>query len=688
MLDLFVGRDVELSQLEASVAKPSRRTVVVVIHGLGGVGKSALANRFAHLRAEQFSLVWWICADSPAAFTAGLAVLGVFLDPQVADRSIEQQSESAITWLASHDGWMLVLDDLANPGDAVMLLEWLWTGTVVITSRRATGWGSARTLRLDELPRDQAVELLTKVARCARPHADLTDADLLCRELGNLPLAIEQAASFLASAAVTPSRYLELLREQPSRMLAARSKGGDTQRTLAQVWRVALDSVVASPLAGMVLRVLAWFAPSGIPRSFLDSLGDELEICDALSRLATWSMIGLAETAISVHPLVQAAARTPEPTGPHRRSGDIAISRDFAADAIVRALHQGDRDKPSAAALVQAALLHARTLIDRIASDTETAATCRLLNELGTHLKDNGDPTAAIGYLARAHRGRERIVGRDHPDTLDSLHDLAHAYRLSGDSANAIHHGEITLASRQRVLGRGHPDTVTSRHELARALESSGALDRAILLYEAVLTSRVRQFGFDHSAALDPLNDLARTYRSSGDPVRAVPLYGIALASLEGRRTDGHPTVVALKIDFGHACCSYGDYSKAIPLYESALVERERDLGRDHPDTVDLRRHLALACGESGELRRAVSLYERVLESRRRVLGDVHPDTLGSSCDLAHACWIVGDTGRAILICKSILVDCRRALGPHHPTSNAVIALLSHISDEPSPREP
>lgn len=55
--ELFVGRTGELERLDR-VAASSGRAVVVAVHGLGGVGKSTLAARFAHLHAERFTLVW------------------------------------------------------------------------------------------------------------------------------------------------------------------------------------------------------------------------------------------------------------------------------------------------------------------------------------------------------------------------------------------------------------------------------------------------------------------------------------------------------------------------------------------------------------------------------------------------------------------------------------------------------
>ena len=75
---LFVGRAHELARLDAAMAGPGG-AVVQAVHGLGGVGKSTLAARWAAAHAGDYLVTWWITATTPADIDAGLAALAVGL---------------------------------------------------------------------------------------------------------------------------------------------------------------------------------------------------------------------------------------------------------------------------------------------------------------------------------------------------------------------------------------------------------------------------------------------------------------------------------------------------------------------------------------------------------------------------------------------------------------------------------
>ncbi|WP_246143627.1 NB-ARC domain-containing protein [Actinacidiphila oryziradicis] len=196
---LFVGRGCELDRLDAALAAPGA-ALVQAVHGLGGIGKSTLAAHWAATRPHGRAPIRWITADSPAAIRQGLADLATALQPVLAQVLPDMAlAEWGLQWLASHTGWLIVLDNANDPADIARLIARAPSGRFLITSRLATAWSDATTLvRLDILEPPESLALLTRIATAHSPGRDLDGAAGLCAELGHLPLAIEQAAAYLA----------------------------------------------------------------------------------------------------------------------------------------------------------------------------------------------------------------------------------------------------------------------------------------------------------------------------------------------------------------------------------------------------------------------------------------------------------------------------------------------------------
>ena len=111
---------------------------------------------------------------------------------------------------------------------------------------------------------------------------------------------------------------------------------------------------------------------------------------------------------------------------------------------------------------------------------------------------------------------QERVLGADHPGTLDTRDNLATAYQDAGHIAKAITLYEQNLAARERVLGADHPGTLDTRDNLATAYQDAGHIAKAITLYEQNLAARERVLGADHPDTLDTHDNLAAQVLPSG----------------------------------------------------------------------------------------------------------------------------------------------------------------------------
>ncbi|WP_157531845.1 MULTISPECIES: tetratricopeptide repeat protein [unclassified Kitasatospora] len=644
----FVGRAGELQLLDA-VLDGAGAVVVQALHGLGGVGKSALAARWAGTRVSRNNPVWWITADTPTDLDAGLAALAAALQPALAQLPQEQLTERALQWLATHTGWLLVLDNVDDPYHVAPLLGRVTTGRILITSRRSSGWhDTAISVPLDVLSPNEAVDLLTQILTrdSSPPPADPEGAAELCRELGELPLAIEQAGAYIAEAGITARAYLGLLADHPADMYREAGEGHDVERTIAQIWRITLDRLTDTPLASQILRILAWYAPDNIPRSLFGPLDTRPAVHRAIRRLAAYSMITANSDTLTVHRLVQALARTPDTTDPHRQPDDTIQALHDAAALVHTAIPTTDWVNPATWPAWRRLLPHVETLESRAHHTTDTRTTAELLFGTGVFLRDQGQAQRAIQYLQRAHNDFDRLLGADDSDTLTAQDNLAWAYRVAGDLDRAIPLFEQTRDDRVRELGEKHRDTLATCNNLAEAYQEAGDLKRAIPLLEQTLANSVVEQGEDDPATLTTRNNLARAYRAAGD------------------------------------------LHRAIPLFEQTLTDQIRNVGGKHPQTIVSRNNLGHAYRVAGDLKRAISLYKRASRDAVREMSPYHPIAITLRNNLARAYEMAGARERANRLHKQTLNDAMLALGPNHPTTKLVAAPLNTSQGTPGLNEP
>ncbi|MFF7251546.1 tetratricopeptide repeat protein [Embleya sp. NPDC008237] len=659
----FVGRVRTLETLDTTFARAGGLTVQV-LHGLGGVGKSTLAAHWARTRCAG-NPRWWITADSETAVTTGLADLAHALQPALTALPTEVLRERAVQWLTGHDDWLIVLDNVDRIDHIRPLLDRFTTGRFLITTRRATGWHTTDTLRLDVPDENEAFDLFTRVLRRQRPR-DIDGIAEVCAELGHLPLALEQAAAYCAETRTPPRSYLDMLAKWPAAMYGETAEDHDPSHTIARVWRITLDRLDDTPLAGVVLRILAWYAPTDIPRNLLDDLAAPPALAKALGRLNAHSMITEHDGLITVHRLVQAFARTPDPNDPHRHAEDVTLARDKASERLAQALPTNPRD-PSAWPTWRRLLPHVTDHTGHIPDGAETAMTARLLHETAVFLNDQGDTARAIANNARALGIRTRVLGEDDPDTLASRNNLAQIHAQAGNPRLAVVLHERTLADRRRVLGEDHPDTITSRNNLAGAYQTNGEVRRAAELFERIVVDSRQILGEHHPDTLRARNNLAGAYQAIGNITRAVGLYKSTLSDRRHVLGERHPDTLASRSNLASAYLAAGNTIRAIRLFDEIATDCTSLFGEKHPMALTARVNLAAAHLQAGNATQAVALFEHILTDLETVLVKNHPNVLTARNNLAAAYRAANNPGRAIPLLRDVHVRLESTLGVDNP---------------------
>ncbi|MFF0160642.1 FxSxx-COOH system tetratricopeptide repeat protein [Streptomyces sp. NPDC005263] len=665
----FVGREGELDRLDAALRRPGT-ALVQAVHGLGGIGKSSLAAYWAANRAHGHAPIRWITADSFGSVQQGLADFATALQlPLARAMPVEALAEYALEWLSTHHGWLLILDNVNDPADIARLIARAPGGRFLITSRLATVWSDAATLvPLGILEPDESLTLLADIVTGAGPR-DMDGAVELCEELGHLPIAVQQAAAYLAqNPFITPRAYLQLLAESPAMMYRHGAATARAEHTIDRIWNITLDRINSlQPQAADLLRTLAWYAPEHIPVSLLDGFADPATLSTALGLLSTYSMIAPdpAVGTLAIHRLVQGVARTPDTDIPHRTPDLIAQARNRAT-ALLSAAQPNDFEDPDTWPRWRALLPHIDALADHAAEITDTAATEAVLTGAGGFLENQGLTARATRHVQRALSYSVRELGEDHPDTLAARNNLASAYRSAGDLQNAVPLLERVLADAERLLGQDDPSTLAYRNNLAYTYQSTYDLRRAASLFEQNLDLAPQVLGEDHRITLKARAGLAVIAWSEKDLPLAVSLFTKVLEDSVRVLGEDHQETLSLRNHLVYALESSGDSQGAASMSEQNLNHTIRVLGRDHPDTLRARGGYASVLRSMGEVERAGAVFEHNLAERIRLLGEDHPDTVTARGNLAVTVEMTGDLRRAITLYEQTVTDAARVLGKQH----------------------
>ena len=232
-------------------------------------------------------------------------------------------------------------------------------------------------------------------------------------------------------------------------------------------------------------------------------LEDPLAAGDAIGALHGYSLISPhADWSISVHRLVQAVTVDQMPT-------ELASEWLQAAAAVIEAAIPNDPRQRKAWTDFAALLPHAQAAL---AAGTEG------MQRIASYVGFSGNFAAARDLQRRVVDARERVLGPEHPDTLDARANLASWTGEAGDAAGARARLAALVPTVERVVGPEHPDTLADRASLARWTGEAGDAAGWPVIYMrpwCPVIERVR--GREHADALDVRGDLARWTAAAGD---------------------------------------------------------------------------------------------------------------------------------------------------------------------------
>jgi tetratricopeptide (TPR) repeat protein len=582
----------------------------VTLSGMGGVGKTTLATEFAHKYGIFYDLVYWMRGESRDEFLRSCLSLLNELKIPTPDRG--RYAEDAYYYIIIKlindclpKQSLLIIDNL----EAFILVENLSPPQVhILYTSRNNEW--KRKLDIDVLKREESIALLLQLAGLDPVLSD--QAGVLAEELGDLPLALAQAAAYIKQQQLSSfETYLEHYRVSQADILAQKQTQSFLNKREAIVmttWNTTMQKL--SPQAKHLMLFLSYVNPNNIPLRLFDGIEESEKTATELTR---YSMVqnDNENNVLSIHRLIQFVIRN-------------SLSENQSQEVINLLLTQFDKQVLFEECQIETwpySYMLAPHL-DQVLAYTEPQAPCDikrksdLLTILGKILTNQGFLIQAKEKYQHAYDQTILVSDLDSLDVAKTSNNLGRAYGNLGEYTKQKDHLDMTLAIKKFHCTSDYKD-------LTSALGQGDERVAQRLKFERSLITR------ENHADLECFN------RAN------VRRCGNTLSFLEWSASIQRKTHSEIELELeeklhnlGTAYGNLKKYADQKKYFEQALEIYKRTYGLENPETAQALHSLGKVYGNLRLFAEQKKYLQQVLRLYEEIYGTQHSKTADVLYDL------------------------------------------------------
>ncbi|KAJ5288687.1 hypothetical protein N7478_001717 [Penicillium angulare] len=636
---------------------------VVVLMGLGGVGKSQIAIEYSFRVREESPTTWvfWVHASNAARFEQSFWRIANRTKIPGRQDPASNIFEIVCGWLQDlKERWVMIID---NADDDEFLREWMSkpsteedgiiprpplltfiprcaNGSIIWTTRSkrvATNIANARDIiPIEPMDTTQVVALVEKKLTTKQDHDDMIK---LAEALEGMPLAIVQATAYIERRAPRCSvkQYLEELQksdDQKQKLLnleaGHRQRDWEARNSILATWQISFDHIQKiRPSAADLLSLMSFFDRQGIPEVALQNPpGDLVCLRNFLAKQGIVNhMASVPQDTYNTS--LDDASKTQNLCCNDSFEDDITVLREYSFISLTQDLKifQMHRlvqlaTRSWLAAYGEADIWQAHFLWN-IQREFRTGDNSRWVKcqSLFPHVK-----------AAMSQRPRLKVAVKKWACLLISGAQYA---SWSGNTSEMMRMALKANEETERLLGSEHEYSMAAREMLALAYADAGKLREAESLQLGILEIYKRTLGEKHQNYVSHMHSLANTYQRQG---RLQDATSLKIRALEIRKnTLGDDDPLTLKL-LGSLASTYLDHDlleNAGSLNVQYLEKAKKMLGEEHPDVIAIMENLAITYFRQGRLHDAEILELQTVEACKKVLGESHSHTIRCMSNLA-----------------------------------------------------
>ncbi|MCJ1466426.1 hypothetical protein MMC07_005045 [Pseudocyphellaria aurata] len=712
----FVVRDAAMNQLREALLPASTedaRRKVFVLHGLGGIGKTQLAVEFARKHQTSYTAIFWIDSSTKEKLRQNIGDLASRLPQnQVSEKircySQEQCSDvdkvvnEVLKWLSQplNNQWLLVFDNVdrefptsSEDQEAFDVRDYFPEadhGSILITSRLSSLWRLGIDMKLEPVDEIQGGRILEN------SFGKLVEgSSKLVRLLQGLPLAINQAGSYMRETSTNVADYMVLYDRAWRKLMKSRNSA---DRSVLTTWTLSFEHLRAQSEEAANLLLLWAFLDSqdfwyGLLAPALDQdsfgpapdwlakcVGDELDFKECMGLLLKYSFIDakVETSSFSIHSVFHHWCRHAFEVykTAMSRLAMIIVASAAPSRTILDYTVRQRRILPHCDCiftLVQQRMQD--SLIDGIDLEWQS----NICDTLGILYSEQGRLKEAEFLYQGALTGFEKAWGAEHTSTLSTVHNLGSLYSDQGRLKEAEDMYLRALTGKEKAWGVEHTSTLDTVHNLGKLYSDHGRMKKAEDMYLRALTGCEKAWGAEHTSTLDTVNNLGSLYSDQGRMKEAEDMYLRALTGYEKAWGVEHTSTLNAVNNLGLLYSNQNRMKEAEDMYLRALAGYEKAWGAEHTSTLNTVNNLGILYSDQGRMKEAEDMYLRALTGKEKAWGAEHTSTLNTAHNLGS---LYSDQGRmkeAEDMYLRALAGCEKAWGAEHTSTLETVNNLGNL---------
>lgn len=597
----FLGREADMQRLKEKLENTSK---VVLMNGLGGIGKTVLATAYVQQYGGDYDHLAWINRGEDLINSFALNKdleerLGIPLEQE---EDLKARFHRILRKLNQLPGQNLLVID--NAQDQVAQKEIYDTlpsppsWRVLLTSRRNLS-GFDR-LPLDTLQPESARALFGLHYSGAFTEEAL---EALLKEIGYHTLTIELLAKLLdrlnnvLSVAALTKTLKEKQLDNPRLQQKVWARHSGEERGVYMHLMKAFELI---DLTDQEKWLLKQFIVLPVERYTVPTLADflqaePLDINESLNNLSDKGWLTLHEDkTFSIHRLISKVAEY-----------HLHLGFEDLETLVERLIQKMNVDAYTSRVTATAPWINYATTVANYFTEENQVQLATLQNTIAKAYRSFGQYEEALDYSQRALAIRESVLRTNHPDVAKSYNDIANTYRSLRQFEEALDYSQKALAIVESVLGANHPDLAGYYNDIANIYRSLRQYEEALVYHQKTQTIGESVLEVNHPNLAISYNNIANTYHSLGQYEEALAYYQKALAIMESVLEVNHPT---LSTSYNNIAATYyllGQYEEALIYHQKDLAIGESVLGTNHPNLAESYYNIALTYHALGQKEKA-----------------------------------------------------------------------------------